>query len=56
MILWPAAQAELERSADAATLAQVEARHFQAAATWDRMAERGEVYLRPKPKKLEASA
>lgn len=50
-------RAEVERSAAAATtLAQVKARHLQAAASWDRMAERGEAYLKSKAKKLEATA
>ena len=38
------------------TLAHAKTRHLQAAATWDRMAERGEAYLRSKAKKLEATA
>lgn len=40
-------RAEVERRAAAATdLARVQERHQQSAATWDRMAERGEAFLR----------
>lgn len=50
-------KAEVERSAaTAATLAQVRARHLHAAASWDRMAERGESYLKSKARKLETTA